>query len=191
MVSHFGRPGEDPLVGRVAAGVQHGQSHGPVVGVVDRALLAPGQVEAHGDHDLGPQPPERRGQVAAQREAVLHKAVDVVEELHVSDPDQRGPAHLLVDPQGTDLGRVHARDAGLASGGQQVGDLLALAGPAGHGRGGTVLQVIGMGDHGDGSVPVLGHGLQPWHGYLRRSWAVLVWTVLPDTVLLDTVLPEA
>src|SRR2546430_3619495 len=33
--------------------------HGPVVGVIDRALLAPGEVEAHPDDDLGLQPADR------------------------------------------------------------------------------------------------------------------------------------
>ncbi len=149
--------GEHPLIGRVPAGIQHGQADGAVVGVVDRPLLAPGQVEAHRDDDLGAQPPEGRGQVAAQRDAVLHQPVLVIQELHVGDADKGGPAHFLIHPQRPDGRRVHARDAGLAAGGQHIGHLLALPGPPGHGRGGAVLQVIRVRNDGDGSLPVLGH----------------------------------
>ena len=58
------RLGEYPLVGGVPAGVQRGQPDGAVVGVIDRAFLAPGEVEAHPDDDLraaacGTRPPGR------------------------------------------------------------------------------------------------------------------------------------
>src|SRR5258708_21040276 len=55
--------GEDPLVGRIPAGVQHGEPDRAMVGVVDRALAAPGQVEAHRDDHLGLHLAERGAQV--------------------------------------------------------------------------------------------------------------------------------
>jgi len=137
--------------------------------VVDRALLTPGQVEAHGDHDLGLQAAERGGQVTAQGQAVLDEAVHVIEEVHVGDADDRGAALLLGHAQRPDLGRGQAGDARFPAGGQQVGHLLALTGPAGDSGRGAVLEIVGMGHDGDGAGPVLGHGLQAWHGYLRHG----------------------
>src|SRR6516162_1444128 len=45
--------GEDPPVRRVPAGIQHREPDGAMVGVVDRALIAPGEIEAGRDDDLG------------------------------------------------------------------------------------------------------------------------------------------
>ena len=80
-----------------------------MIGVVDRPVLAPGEIEAHRDDHLGPQPAERGGQVAPQRHPVLHQPVGVVEELDLAHAHHRGAAPLLLDPQRPDLGRVHAR----------------------------------------------------------------------------------
>ena len=75
--------GEDPLVRRVPAGIQDREPDRPVVRVIDRSILAPGQVEAHRDHDVGLKLPQRPGQVAAQRHAVLDQPVRVAEEQHL------------------------------------------------------------------------------------------------------------
>src|ERR1700684_3496686 len=47
----------------------------------------------------------------------------------------------------SDRVRRHARDASLALGDQQVTYLLPLAGPAGNGRGHSVLQIVGVRYH--------------------------------------------
>ena len=57
---------EHPAIGGVATGVEGGQTHGPVVGVVDTATVAPGELEVHRHDDLGAQPAQRPGQVATQ-----------------------------------------------------------------------------------------------------------------------------
>src|SRR5579859_5004510 len=153
--------GEHPLVGRVPAGVERGQADGPVIGVVDRRVLRPGQVEVHSDHHVGTEAAERRGKITAQRDAVLDEPVRVIEELHLADADDRGAPQLLFHPQRPDLSRRHARDAGLSPCREQVADLLALPGPAGDGGGRAVLEIVRVGDDGDGALPVLRHGLHP------------------------------
>src|ERR1700759_1936663 len=72
-----------------------------------------------------------RRKAAAQRQPVLHQAVHVIEEGDLGDADHLGAAPFLLHPQRRDLVRCHPGDPGLALGGQQVGDLLALAGPPG------------------------------------------------------------
>src|SRR6266566_8658002 len=93
------RLGEYPLVGGVPAGVQRGQPDSPVVSVIDRAVLAPGEVEAHPDDDLRLQPAERGRQIAPQRDPVLHQPVLVVEELDLGHAHDRGAAPFFLYPQ--------------------------------------------------------------------------------------------
>jgi hypothetical protein len=100
------------------------------------------------------------GQVAPQRQAVLDHPVAVVEELDLVHADDGAAGPLLGLAHHRGLGRVHAVDARLAPGHQQVGDVLALVGPAGD-RGRTpVLHVVGVGHDHERPPPVLGHLLQ-------------------------------
>ena len=137
-----------------------------MVGVVDHVAVAPGQVEVHGDHDVRALGAQDRGQVAAQRQAVLHQPVRVVQEMHLADADHRGAAALLLHPERPDLFRVLPGDPGFPAGGQQVGDMLALAGPAGDRGRRAVFQVVRVSDHRHRALPVLRHRL---HGTLPVS----------------------
>ncbi len=130
-----------------------------VVGVVHRALLAPGQVEAHGHDDVGAHPAEGRREVAAQPDAVLDHAVAMVEELDLGYADHRRAAPFLGHPQRPGHLWCHPGDARLALRGEQVSHVLALRRPARHRRGGSVLEVVRVRDHGDGPLPVLRHRL--------------------------------
>ena len=160
--------GEYPFVGGVPAGVQRGEPDGPVVGVVDRPFLAPGEVEAHRDDHLGLQPAERGRQVASQRDPVFHQPVLMIEKLDLGYADNRGAAALFFHPQRGDLVRGHAGDTGLALGREQVGDVFALAGPPGHGGGDAVLEIVRVSHHCHGPVPVFRHRLHPRHPFPRR-----------------------
>ena len=64
-----------------------------------------------GDQEVGVVPPDRGGQVAPQREAVLDEAVGMVEEFHDVDPDdpRHGPLLRLTERSG--LGGGEAVDA--------------------------------------------------------------------------------
>ena len=62
-----GQLGEDPAVGRVAACVDDGQAHGPVIGVVRRSVEAPAQVEVGGEHDVGTEPADLRERLTSIR----------------------------------------------------------------------------------------------------------------------------
>src|SRR5262249_47711896 len=149
--------GEQPGVGRIPAGVNRREPDRTVVGVVDRPVVAPGEVEAHRDHHVGPVPPDRRGDVAAQRHAVLDEPVAVAEAVHVEHPDHAGAAPLLLLAQRPDHVGGHALDARLAGRGDYVRHMAALPGPPGDRGGASVFQVIGMRDHYHGAVPVLRH----------------------------------
>src|SRR5262249_11930841 len=99
-----------------------------------------------------------------------------IEELDIAHPDDRRAALLLLDPQRSGQVRRHTSDPGLAPGREQVADLLALPGPAGHGGRGAVFEIIGVRDYGDGAGPVLGHRLhggaflsQSLHGVSRSE----------------------
>jgi predicted kinase len=61
------RPGlrEHPSVSGVPARIEHGEPDRAVVGVIDRALFAPGEIEARPDDHVGLQPAERGGQIAS------------------------------------------------------------------------------------------------------------------------------
>ena len=69
----LGQVGEDPLVAGVRDGVQHALAERPVVGGVHVARRhpgrGPGRAEVPGDDELGPVPPDRRGEVAPQLRA--------------------------------------------------------------------------------------------------------------------------
>ena len=101
-----------------------------------------------------------RGQVPPQLDAVDDQTVGVVQELDHRDPYRGRGGHLFGCSQGTGLAGRHGIDAGLAPGGQHVADVLAHRRPAGYRRRRAVLQVVGMGDHRQGPVPVLGQGCQ-------------------------------
>ena len=95
--------------------------------------------------------------------ATLGHAADLVDPgdtVHVMDGSyqgfylERSGALLRLAQRGRLVG-VHAVDAGLAATRQQVGDPLALRGPAGDGGRGPVLDVIGVRGDGEGPLPVL------------------------------------
>ena len=160
--------GEYPLVGGVPAGVQGGEPDGPVVGVIDRAFLAPGEVEVHRDDHLGLQPAERGRQVVSQRDPVLDQPVCMIEELDLGYPDDCGAAALFLHPQRANLVGRHAGDTCLTPGREQVGHVFPLAGPPGHGGGDAIFEIIRVSHHGHGPVPVLRHRLHPQHPFPRR-----------------------
>jgi hypothetical protein len=140
-----------------------------VIGVVDRAFLAPGQIEARGDDDLRPQPAECRREVAPERYSVLDQPVNVIQKLHLGDADDRRAAPLLFDPQRRDFCGRHACDSRLAPGGEQVGDCLALRGPAGDRGRGAVLEIIRVRNHRYGAFPVLRDWLHLVSSQVGRS----------------------
>ena len=111
------------------------------------------------DH-LRPVPPDRRRQVRAQTETLDDGAVGQPEELDLVHTDRGTTLDLFPSTQRSGLTRGHRGDADLAVGDEDVGDLLALPGPAGHGGSGSVLHVVGMGDDRQAAMPVLGKDLQ-------------------------------
>ena len=111
---------------------------------------------------------DRVGDVAAQRGAVLDRPVGVVEELHDVHPDDPGRGPLLRLAQRAALGGRDRVDAGLAARHEQVGDAAPLGRPAGDGAGGAELEVVGMGDDGEGARPVVGERR-------KRHATILAW----------------
>ena len=101
--------------------------------MVDRSAVAPGESEVHGDHDVRPQAAEFRGQVAAQRYAVFHQSVWVVEEHHLAYPDDRRTAPLLFLAEWAHAIGGHPRDTCLTPGRDHIGDVAAGRRPAGDG----------------------------------------------------------
>src|ERR1700730_4786202 len=97
----------------------------------------------------------------------------VVEELDRADADHMRAADLLLYPQRARFRRGHARDTGLALGREQVGDVFPLPGPAGHGGGDAVFEIVGMSHHGNTPIPVLRHCLHP-PAPLTPSWPLRV-----------------
>ena len=133
---------------------------------------------AQADHDVGSVAADRRGDRAPQRQAVFQYPVGQAEELDVGDPDDRGCGALLGLAYGACLFRGHGVDTGLAACGQAVGDLLALSGPARDGSCGAVFEVIGMGDDGQCSLPVLGDEVELLRCRAHRSllsWLRVLW----------------
>src|SRR5918996_1579504 len=145
---------EHPAVRGVAHRVDGRLPHDAVVGHVEVGA-AVGLAVVDGDHQLGALAPDGGGQVAPQRQAVLDRAVGVVEELDVGHSHHRGAVSLLAHPYPGALGGVHRVDAGLALADEQVGDPLALSGPAGYGGGTAVLHVVGVGHDRQRPLPVL------------------------------------
>ena len=88
----------------------------------------------------------RARDVATQRHAVLEHTVGITHELDDVDADDRRSGAFLVLAQRAGLLGIDRVDAGLAAGGKQVADLLALRGPPRDGRGGPVLEIVGMRD---------------------------------------------
>lgn len=68
------RPGlrEHPAVSGVPARIEDGEPDRAMVDMIDRALFAPGEIEARPDDHIGLQPAERSRQIAPQRDPVLH-----------------------------------------------------------------------------------------------------------------------
>ena len=83
-----------------------------------------------------------------------------VEELDGVDTDERGAGALLVPTERSRLGGVHAVDARLTRGREQVTDPLPAAGPARDGARGAVLEIVGVRDDRERTVPVLGERCQ-------------------------------
>ena len=77
------------------------------------------------------------------------------EELDDVDAHLTSPGPLLCFAHWPGLGRRHPVDACLAARDQHVGHLLAGRGPRRNRAGGPVLEVVGMGDHGQGPLPVV------------------------------------
>ena len=98
-------------------------------------------------------------------------AVGKPEELDLVDADRARRRDLLGLAQGTALVGVDPVDPGLAARHHAVDDALALPGPARHCRGAAVLDVVGVGDHEQRGLPVLGKGLERG----RQSPCVRAW----------------
>ena len=109
---------------------------------------------------LGPVAPDRRGDVAAQRgrRTRSHRPGGPGTPRWRRRRRPRSPAAPARAAGRTR--RVDGVDARLAAAGEEVGDLASAVGPAGHGRGAAVLEVVGVGDHGQRALPVVGHGFQ-------------------------------
>jgi len=130
-----------------------------VVGLVGAAAGEP-LAMGERDDDLWLTDAYGAGDVTAQRQTVLDHSVVVVEELHGVDAHLGSAVALFLGADGGGLARWNSVDTGFAVGGQQVGDGLALLNPTVHRRGETVLEVVGMGGHAEGSGPGLVEGRQ-------------------------------
>ena len=148
-----------PAVAGIPGCVHPGQADRPMVGVVQAAPDRP-RVGAAGHHQLRAAPADDGGDVPPERQAVLHHAVGIVQELDIVDPDLGGPGPFLRLPNGAAFRRVQRVDAGLAGGDQQVADRLAGRGPRRHRAGGAVLQIVGMRRDAQRAGPVVGEGFQ-------------------------------
>jgi hypothetical protein len=136
-----------------------------VVGLVEHAAspvgpCAPRETEVEAHEQVGAVTADHPGDAPAQGQPVVDHAVGVAQELDGVDADDRraGPLFELAHPSGL-LGG-HGVDARLAHRRQGVGDGPALAGPAGNRRGGAVLEVVGVGHHTQGPLPVVGKRLE-------------------------------
>ena len=147
--------GNSQRLAAFAARVDRREPDGAVVGVVHRAAFAPRETEVRRDHDVGAEPPERRGEVAAEGNAVFDRAVGMPEEFDVVHTHERRALSLLLLAQRRHLLGRHAVDTGLAARGQHVSDLLALSGPAGDRARHAVLEVVRVRDDRDRALPVL------------------------------------
>ena len=89
----------------------------------------------------------------------------------VVDADDARRLDLLGLAHPAALVGVHPVDAGLAAGHHHVDDLLALARPAGDGRGGAELHVVGVRDDRDGASTSLRAGTSRGSGSMATSMA--------------------
>ena len=78
---------EQPLVGRVAAGIEDRQADNSMVCMVDVATLTSREVEVHSDNDLWSSASKNSGGVLAQIQVVLDRNVWMSQELHLADSD--------------------------------------------------------------------------------------------------------
>ena len=74
-----------------------------MVGVVDRPIFTPGEVEVHRYHDVGTGAPQGAGDIAAQRQTRLHHAVGVPEEVDPVHADDGGAPAFFLLAQGAGL----------------------------------------------------------------------------------------
>jgi hypothetical protein len=129
-----------------------------VVGVA-RADPLPVPLGGAREHPLRLHLPDDPGDVAAQLQGELHAAVGVAEEADVGDPDLLGRGPLLGLPQ-----RAHLRPRGLVEaagvpvGDDAVGDLGTGRRPGGDRAGAAEVDVVGVGQHAQGALDVLGGG---------------------------------
>ena len=151
--------GENPRVGRVARRVQQGAADGAVVGVVPTPW-PPRVPEVDRHDDLGPVPTDLGGKVGTQCQSLDDRAVGPPEERHLVHAHDGAARLLLAPPDRTGLGGIHRRDPRFAVRHEDVGELLALPGPSSNGRGRAVLHVVGMRDHREPALPVLGKYLE-------------------------------
>ena len=180
-----GQSREDPPVAGVGPGIQGGESHGPVVGLVQPATGARlGVGQCH--DEVGPSNPDLAGDRTPQREAVLDDAVaEVVEELDSRHADLLGAIPLLLLTDRSRLVRSHRVDAGLAPRHEQVGHRHAGLHPLVDRGSCSVLEVVGVrGDTEDTldarlvqglKLVLFGHGptmpgATPRDSSPRRSW---------------------
>src|SRR3954468_8460414 len=95
----LGQLREDPLVRGIRDRVEHALPQRPVVGRVHvrrgHPGWRPGGAEIPRDDEVRPVPPDGSGEIPPQPRAVLQKAVPLVEELHLADPDDGGRRPLL------------------------------------------------------------------------------------------------
>jgi hypothetical protein len=149
--------GEEPVVGRVADGVQGSQADRAVVGHVEVAARE-GLVVVDRDHHFGPVSANRRREVAAQRHAVADEPVRMVEKLDDLDADLGRRGALLRLAEWAALRGRERVDSRLSARSEEVGDVPALGRPAGDGGRTTVLQIVRMGDDGEPAFEVLREG---------------------------------
>ena len=85
------------------------------------------------------------------------------EKVHRVDADDLRRLQLLGLAYAARLGRVHAVDAGLATGHHGIHHGLSLISPASDGRRGTEFKIIWMGDDAQRGVPRLVDRFEIWH----------------------------
>jgi hypothetical protein len=125
-----------------------------VIGLVGAATGEP-LAMGERDEDLGLVDTDRAGDLATQRQAVLDHAVVEVEELHGLDADLGRAVAFLPGTQRCRLARWDPIYAGVAVGGQQIADRLALLHPVVDSSGDAVLEIIGVSGHAERSRPGL------------------------------------
>lgn len=144
--------GKDPAVGRVAGRVEHGQADMTMIGHVERRS-APRLVTVEGEDQLRPMTPNLAGEISTKAETVFDDAVEVLEKRHLFDSYDAGAPALFLLTHGGRLGGRYIPEAGLSPRGQDVGDTTSFRGPPRDGTGGTVLEVVRVGDDGHPPLP--------------------------------------